>query len=302
MEPIIITKTLHHEKENFEIRYEGMPLGEGVNLENIYHLLELFFNNYSHVNMLQNVNIMRTIMQSYQEKLLDIYYEDNSIFERITYQNGVIVNFQKRCKTGKKYSLQYQSEDNRNIFGLGVYTNLIKELSESQPEKLEEYDIMIMELYKLFYEEDIDFTKEEVNLKVQTMMSILAQFHILVNNYQNFILTVPNRIPVIPHLLGRIQRLYFLGEVVILEEDIDLPDCYKNLIKTIGKMARQNITDNVALMEELIKLNKIIYAGKYNLHKEVDVEKIAEFSHYSKEEVKSCIKLVHKIDQKINKD
>lgn len=43
MEPIIITKTLHHEKENFEIRYEGMPLGEGVNLENIYHLLELFF-------------------------------------------------------------------------------------------------------------------------------------------------------------------------------------------------------------------------------------------------------------------
>ena len=54
--------------------------------------------------------------------------------------------------------------------------------------------------------------------------------------------------------------------------------------------------------EALITISKIIHAGRYNLSINSNIEKLSKFTNRTKNEIESSIRLVKRIEEKLNKD
>ena len=74
MKSISFNKTLSFTKSSIEIRYNSILPNDNVDLDKIEILLEDFINNHRHDSMIENVTIVRTILNDCKEKLLVIFY------------------------------------------------------------------------------------------------------------------------------------------------------------------------------------------------------------------------------------
>lgn len=88
MKSISFNKTLCFTKSSIEIRYNGILPNDNVDLDKIEKLLEDFINNHRHDNMIENVTIVRTILNDCKEKLLVIFYQDDKGSELVKYVNS----------------------------------------------------------------------------------------------------------------------------------------------------------------------------------------------------------------------
>ena len=329
MEQITIRKIKGYEGGTvFEFRYEGIPF-EVYDEEKSEELIGKFLNKKSlHRDMLRNVAYIRTILNSSKEKLLVIHYKDRDNEETVKYDNGILSFYE-----GKKYddeSLNYMKvkfqpndelkisfsdfedkqiieypniKDTKNQFDEMV--DHINSLLNVKPVYLNNDTKAIIETYKLFYDENPDFSKEDINIKIQTMLSILAQFDISFGDYSFYI---NERMPESLTLLQMVNRLFPLGEVTVIEDPVKLKETAKETIRIVGETIRETIGNNQDVNEALITISKTIYAGRYNLVSVYDdIEKLVEYPNinltYS--EANSSTQLVKRIkktldDNKIN--
>lgn len=323
MEQVTIRKTKEYEDGTvFEFRYEGIPF-EIYNEEKVEELIGKFLNKKAlHRDMLQNVAYMRTILNSSEEKLLVIQYKDRGNEETVKYDNGILFFYE--CKKYDDEGLNYMEvefqpselkisfsdfegkqiieypnvEDMKNKFDEVV--NHINSLTNVKPVYLNNDTKAIIEAYKLFYGENPDFSKEDINIKIQTMLSILAQFDISFGEYSFFI---NERMPESYALLQMVNRLSPLGEVTVIEDPVKLKETAKETIEIVGKTIREEIGNKQDMNEALITISKTIYAGQYNLVSIYDdVEKLVEYPNinltYS--EANSSVQLVKKIKKQID--
>lgn len=329
MEQITIRKIKGYEDGTvFEFRYEGIPF-EVYDEEKSEELIGKFLNKKTlHRDMLRNVAYIRTILNSSKEKLLVIHYKDRDNEETVKYDNGILSFYE-----GKKYddeSLNYMKvkfqpndelkisfsdfedkqiieypniKDTKNQFDEMV--DHINSLVNVKPVYLNNDTKAIIETYKLFYDENPDFSKEDINIKIQTMLSILAQFDISFGDYSFYI---NERMPESLTLLQMVNRLFPLGEVTVIEDPVKLKETAKETIRIVGETIRETIGNNQDVNEALITISKTIYAGRYNLVSVYDdIEKLVEYPNinltYS--EANSSTQLVKRIkktldDNKIN--
>ena len=99
----------------------------------------------------------------------------------------------------------------------------------------------------------------------------------------------------------RVNKLYPLGEVSILEDSVKLADEPKKIIKIVGDTIRETISKEENINEALITISKVIHAGRYCLSSNSDVKKLSEFTERTTNEVESSIKLVKRIETRIDK-
>lgn len=324
MEQITIRKIKGYEDGTvFEFRYEGIPF-EVYDEEKSEELIGKFLNKKTlHRDMLRNVAYIRTILNSSKEKLLVIHYKDRDNEETVKYDNGILSFYE-----GKKYddeSLNYMKvkfqpndelkisfsdfedkqiieypniKDTKNQFDEMV--DHINSLVNVKPVYLNNDTKAIIETYKLFYDENPDFSKEDINIKIQTMLSILAQFDISFGDYSFYI---NERMPESLTLLQMVNRLFPLGEVTVIEDPVKLKETAKETIRIVGETIRETIGNNQDVNEALITISKTIYAGRYNLVSVYDdIEKLVEYPNinltYS--EANSSTQLVKRIKKKLD--
>ena len=107
--------------------------------------------------------------------------------------------------------------------------------------------------------------------------------------------------PVSLKLEQRVNKLYPLGEINSIEDSIKLTDEPKKIIKIVGECIRETIPNEQSQNEALITISKIIHAGRYCLSSNSDIKKLSEFTERNTDEVESSIKLVKRIENRINK-
>lgn len=324
MKPISISKTLNFAKGSIEVRYKGIS-SDNTDLDKIDVLLEDFINNHRHNYMIENVRIVRTILKDCEEKLLDIFYQDEKGSEHVKYDNSNLFLYSRSKKEENsdyydKYKIKYElpygikldynnhATDVVDYPGIELVSKEITEimqqiyyLKNTTTIVLGTDDKALIEMYKLFYDENPDFTKEDINIKVQTMICILAEFGISLGDNYGFRICEKENMPLSLELQQRVNKLYPLGEVSSLEDSVKLAEEPKKIIKIVGETIRETISNEQNKNEALITISEVIYAGRYCLSSNSDVKKLSEFTGHTTNEVESSIKLVKHIETRIDK-
>lgn len=324
MEPIIISKTLNFAKGSIELRYKGIQ-SVNADLDKIDALLEDFISNHRHNYMIENVSIVRTILTDCEEKLLVIFYQDEKGSELVKYDNSNLFLYEKSQREENseyydRYKIKYEptngiklhynnhETDVADYLGIELVSKEITEimkqiyyLKNAKPIVLDTDDKALIEIYKLFYNENPDFSSKGINIKVQTMMSILAEFGISLEDDYGFSLCGKVKMPVSLNLEQRVNKLYPLGKVSSFEDGVKLAEEPKKIIKIVGETIKETITNEQNQNEVLITISKVIHAGRYCISSNSDVEKLSEFIESSTDKVESSIKLVKRIETRIDK-
>ncbi len=308
-----------------EFRGEYIPLNNDINEDEINCMIRNYLESHKCNNMLENVTALRTILSDCREKLLVISYEDEKGKELVKYDYTKLFYFEKTKKIDNdfengKFTFKYDSDDgididyysDDNILEDSKVQDFTKEiksimehvkmLSNAKSVTLYDEDKELIEIYKLFYKENPDFSSKDINVKVQTMMSILAEFGVTLDFDYAFCLWAKVKMPVSLNLEEKVQKMYPLGVVDEVYDNVKLAEEPKKIIEIVGDSVRDAIHDEDDMNEALITISKVIHASRYNLSSDATVSEIAEFTNRSVDDVEASRQLVKRIEHKINKE
>ena len=320
MKTVKFRETLIFYDGGIEIEYRGVPLREDININEARRMMKDFVDNHKHDNMLENVTILRTIFRDYKEEILFVHFRDKNVEELVRYDNrwrvkgfGFLkeVKGDDSCKYKIKYDYPLGLEINwfNKAGNIKKYTDdfseimkYISNLSNVGPIVINDNDKALIEIYKLFYKENPDFSSKDINVKVQTMMSILAEFGITLDCDYSFDLMVKKKMPLSLKLEEMVQKMYPLGVVSEVEDNVKVAEEPKKIIEIVGDSVRDAIHDEEDINEALITISKVIHASRYNLSSKADISEIAEFTNQSVDDVEASVQLVKRIEHKINKE
>ena len=306
--------------DSFEFKYNGTPKNDNIDKNKVQELITKFMNKY-HGDMVTNVKFLRTILRDYDERLLVISYQNGEMKETIKFVNSHISLFEKRDKDSElaeNFIVKFTPSDNISFMFTDAnnkvidYSNIenisdritkvlqeIYYLSNAKPIELDQDSKVIIEVYKLFYNENPDFSDKNINIKIQTMLSILAEFNISVGDY-GFSLSGKRNIPMSMNLSNLVYELFPLGEIKEIDNPIQLREDAKKTISIVGEGIRNAIDSTDNQEEALITISKVIHAARYNLSSTVSIEDVAKYTDCSSDEIESSMKLVKRINIKIS--
>ena len=315
METVSFSEMCNFEGESIEVKYEGIPLKQDIDEDEVKRMIRNFVDNHKHDNMIENVTILRTILREYQEISLDVIVSCDDEKEKVFYLNLYNLHWFNFTKNSQKYKIKYD-----NIMGLELnyhnevdnlkkYTDdlsdimkYISDLSNVGPIIINDNDKALIEIYKLFYKENPDFSSEDINVKVQTMMSILSEFGITIDCDYAFYLKKKKKMPMSLKLKEMVKKMYPFGVVNEVKDNIKLADESRKIIEIVGDSIMDVIHDEDDMNEALITISKVIHASRYNLSSKANVREIAEFTNRSVDDVEASVQLVKRIEHKINKE
>ncbi len=326
MKKVNFNKNITYENgERFAFIFEGVESNSDINGEKINKLLDDFINSKSHANMLRNVSFIRTILKEFEEKLLVVEYSDIDSQEIIKYNNKNLVLFSCKNKNEKiknSMTAEFISEKGLNISFSDLdkdsimdypnydiinqqFSKLIKHinlLKNVKPVNLDMDSKALIEIYKLFYNENPDFSLSNINVRVQTMMSILAQFGISLGNNYAFSSLENIKMPISLRLEQLVNKLFPLGEITDIDDSFKLSNESKKTIKIVGECVREIINNGYNKDEALITISKVIHSGKYSLSSNSNVKELSNITNRTQNEVESSIRLVKRIEKKLNNE
>ena len=325
MKKIEFREVRNFESGAVEFRGEYIPLKNDINEDEINCIIRNYLESHKCNNMLENVTALRTILSDCQEKLLVISYEDEKCKETVKYDYTKLFYFEMSKKgatkfENDKYTLKYDSDSGIDIeyysdedileyskvqdFTKEIKSIMehIKMISNAKSVTLFDEDKELIEIYKLFYKENPDFSSKDINVKVQTMMSILAEFGITLDCDYSFSLMTKLKMPFSLKLEEMVKKMYPFGVVDEVQDNIKLAEEPRKIIGIVGDSVRDAISLEDDMNEALITISKVIHASRYNLSSDVDISEIAEFTNRSVDDVEVSVQLVKRIEHKINKE
>ena len=314
MQKVSITKISKSVTRNIEVRYEGLTHHQDIDISQLDNELEEFIHTKCRNDMLKNIMMIRTILDSVEEKSLVVSYEDENTLEIVKYDCTNLYFYQKQRKN-KTLEITYmpnhgglQIKDNycdledystvQTVFKeLASAIDRIHDLTKVKKIILDENSKRMIEIYKVFYQENPNFQSKDINIRMQTMMSILSYFDLSVG--YDFCLLGKMMMPISLQLEQDVERLYPFGEIDEVEDNVSLVQEAKKEIEIIGEAIRENISGRKELNEKLITTSRVLHAKRYNLPSNCQVDAISDFVRRTPSEVKSTIKLVKQINDKI---
>lgn len=307
MEKVKISKSYNLENESFIINYEGITEINNNDLSDLNNLLTDFVNNHNRVDMVTNVRILATIFKNFNNMKLEVFSHYNGVSENIRYKNDELLYYEKviiskGCKF-EYYNLngiKFECDKQGSKVVISLLTEMVEQLyflKQFQKYDLNTDDKILIEIYRLFYNENPDFSDKNINIKIQTMMSILVQFNISLSEY-SFTLWKNSKIPTSEDLNMQINKLYSFGKIKNEDNYIVLSEEAKMVIKTVSKSLNELINNNENFLEKLMLISRIIYISRYRISLDTDIQEIAKITEVSQEDVLLCRSLVKKVENK----
>lgn len=308
----------------FEFIFESWASNQNIDKNKINGMLINFINNkVFDKDMPRNVSFLRTILKDFEEKILVIKSEDIINYEVVVYYHGILSLF--RCKTRSEESenslnVEFTPGKGLNITFMDYEDNIIdypncKNINEQFSELIKHIGLLksaeainldldsktLIEIYKLFYNENPDFSLPNINVKIQTMMSILIQFGISLGDDYAFSLLGKFKMPISINLEQVVNKLFPLGEIDNIDDPVKIAEKPKKIIKIVGECVREVINDGYNKDEALITISKVIHAGRYSLSSSCNIGELCQFTNCTQNEVESSIRLVKHIEKKLDK-
>ena len=293
-------------KEKTKIDYEKIL----INIDNCFKKQKLYN------NMPQNITWIRTLLSDFDEEYLEVNLSTNDINKTIKYVDKTLVLYES--EENNSLLVNYEIEKNLNISLLNqpknilnypnyeiiktTYNAKLEELSKLQKVNivnLNTDDKALCLIYKLFYGEYPDFSSKNINTKIQSMLAILIEFGICLNDKISFRMN-HQKIPVSLYLEQEINKLTPLGKIEVIDNSVKLSEYATKIIKIVSKSIKEFIPEDYEEVEVLPKISSIIYAKRNIVSSNAKNIEIAKATSRSENSVNEVLKLTKKIDKKIN--
>ena len=305
--------------DEIKFEYTGIPNKDVVDVKKTQELITKFFRQLNIRNLVENIEILKTILRDFDEKTFVFNYKAGDTNEIVSFSEYELNYYLRREKHDDIY--ENFEIDNDPIKGLNFNINNQKirelyfynfsDLSDKidsilrklydidgiQPIELDEDSKTLIEVYKIFYNENPDFSDSDINDKIQTMVVILRKFLIRCGDY-NFSYARGKKMPISQNLSNRVHRLFPFAEVSDIDEPIQIPTKYQNMIQIIGEGIRGAIKDTNNPEDALKNISRIIYAS-WSCFPSENVNQISNFANCSAYEVESNLKLIKKLNNYI---
>lgn len=309
----------------FHFKFIGNENVKNIDYERVNKLIDDSFNKIKTYNdMIRNVAWIRTILKDFEESYLEVHnFNSENDYKSIRYINKKLISYVSKniinddventfyfeFKTGKGLNVIF-SDDNQILEYpyfkipselIANESDKIYNLSHINPIILNRDSEILCEIYRLFYNENPDFSLKDINIKIQTMMSILNEFGISLGDNYTFNRYSRIKMPISIELENLVDKLTPLGEIVPIHK-IEINNEDKIVIKIVGKYIREFINHRYSKYdnnEMLIVLSSIIYAVRYNLPSKANVKDISSYTNYSSNEVEMSMKLIKNIHKNI---
>ena len=211
--------------------------------------------------------------------LCDVDYENKKVKESVTYsyvENDLIeYRSESKLDDASVYEFVY-----KYYFGIGFKTknsgnvekmteeldkamDNLERLKHVEKKTIDKSDLFLIELYRMFYGKSPDFTDENINKLMQTMLSIMMVFNITFDDYHfnyNSDLEKAESIK----LKEQVYELYPVADTSQVENDSLIKSDIASKICIIGSIIRENITD----IDELKDFSSYLYNCKYRMDKD----------------------------------
>lgn len=279
---------------------------ENIDYEQLNNWIDFYFDKrVIHENVSEIISCLGTIYRELKETKLLFHMavlDSFSKYINVVYIDGKLENYSylengKDVKSKKlNFSFNYSRESGVNFFTSALPTladyeeakslidyhmDQLKKLEDRKIITLNRDDILLCEVYRLFYSSNPNFTEKDINLKIQTMMKILGEFGITVNDYSDFAIYSNADFPTSLKLDYQVNRLIPFGEIALIETPILLAEETKKMIETVRQIVGEIV---LCSPEKLAKMSRILH------EKENQV-----LSNASTSEITNTIQLVKEI-------
>ena len=143
--------------------------------------------------------------------------------------------------SGEIADMDNYSDDQTTSENISKMMNHIYQLKRVHAIELNRDSKALVEIYKLFYNENPNFSDRSISVKVQTMMSILAEFGISLGDDYSFMNLPKLKLPLSLTLAELVKKLYPFGEINYIVEPVKLAEHSKNIIKIVGKILEKQL-------------------------------------------------------------
>lgn len=305
----IIERTYLNNSTTIKFKYIGVYEDATNDIIKIENKLDRVFNNYYQTSMESIIRDIRTILEKCNEDYLEVSFQNNYTDSKIIYLNMELQYYreEKYVENKNKVVFCYEKDSNLDfqIHGLSsvnynnekivsLFEKFIKKQKQLQNIsgiKLNYNDELLFKVYKLFYNENPDFCEGNINIKIQTMIAVLAQFNICLN--YPLIVNSFDKMPQNFNLKYMIENLRALEKLDVNKlNSTKLTYSYEKEIKEIGKLIRESCIN-------MTMLSKIVHAENYSLSDKSDVGQLIQFTKCNEEEIIKGIQLVKRINNVI---
>ncbi len=156
---------------------------------------------------------------------------------------------------------------------------------------------VLIEIYRLFYRENPNFSDKNINIKIQTMMVILFHFGLSFGIDYGFHFLSSKKLPISFNLQEDIKNLYQIGEVTD-NKFIELSKDTKRIIKNVSDILFKEALDSNDTIELATSVSQVIYVREYCLQSTSGISEMASFLNLPVEEVEKNSQLVKQIENK----
>ena len=316
MKDIRIDKELQSSKKDGNCFYLGF-IGSAEDNFDISDIEEFLNNHESSIadkyNLADIIQIIRTLFRDVKEHVLTIEYQFEGGWEKIEYDDGMIVFYEKHILGSKKYSIDYvvgeeigdfkgfkfeYNNPNKNYGSKSnkeyPHSELIKVLntidSYSKIEKVNLTDEAkyLIEIYNIFFNEAPDFSDPNIKSRIQSMACLLYCFDV----YSEYDFVLNKNTPYSLDLAILVSGLYPYGkvnmdEIVEVGKEIAIKDTISKLSKKI-----MGLMENVKNKDQaLAKIAKYLYIKRFCLFEDAKIQDVAVMTNCSEEEIASYDKL-----------
>lgn len=329
-QPLKISRIWQNQDESqLEINYCGFPKDNSISKEKLEEVLNnIFYNREVAPSLADTATILKNIFRELEEHSLEIYVDkEKEYYEGALYYQGKLTNYSYHkismteekadiemnytCTPKKGVQIKFTTNDNfQNEYNIAQYQNefnecinTIQKLLNINIKKLYDYDKFICTIYRLFYQENPDFSKQEHRTKTQTMLAFLAEYDICIprnqHKFYSFNLRSNSSMLSSMDLICDLHDLAPLGEIPEEISSIQLPRSDEQTIEKVGQEIRKHMNKQENPIAWFVNLVRINYIKKNCLSSNSSTQDIAEYSNCSQDTVTNSLKLVRKIDKKV---
>ena len=169
----------------------------------------------------------------------------------------------------------------------------LEKLNDIIPISLDKTSSILCEVYKLFYNEYPDFSSKNINIKIQTMVVILTEFGIILDDKISFIM-LKNKIPISLYLQKKINTLIPLGQIESVNNYVIITEDVSKTIKAIKEVIKEFITNKDDEIKFLQKFSNIIYIRNNIASPHSKTSELAKICNCQEFDISDTIKLVKK--------
>lgn len=315
---------------NLEYIWSGGVPAKGMKVEDLKNIVTNILKDRKKApTMIEMTSIIKSAYKELEERHLDIaIIKENEYIETVNYLNKKLnIYYYHKEPTEKEdidIEIEYSSKHGYNFYvdknrktsmtiskikiQRAIMNKNLKELEQllciEIPELLFE-EKLVCEVYRLFYKENPNFSRNKDKIKAQSMLAFLIEFGISVpaeydrNDFYSFTLTNNHNMVTSLDLSQTLNRLAPLGEIKEDFRDVVLATEAKQTIEIVGQEICEHMNKQENPVEWFKDLVRINYIKNRRLTSASTAKEIAQESQCQENTVKSNLTLVRKITDRV---